>query len=519
MLAAMVATVVGISAIIGARLLTRWLRHGPRPPALGDALIERRRRTRRGRASRRARYQAWLRRGVRRGWVRGLTALLGANRDNVEVAVLTGPVWLAVVAIWGGLLYVGYTSCGLRAAADGFLPLYVVVGLVLMGMMALGAAVAPAPRTVGRTDATPPLAQPAPWGARRLHARRWSRALIVWLPYAWTRVIAAGGWHVAMIGVVVFYRLVTPVARWILGRRVWRRRFGLLALAVVLLGAVVVRSSPCPPGQTCAAASAGAALTAYWRLLHVPGVRLVPALVLAVERPRQRADGAARVVDYAEFVRIKLTRDRAEVLVIAAADRGPDAPATAAVVVDPDAGLDVSAPAPAARPRRHRHSGRSSRRATAIYGVRGPRRVPRRPPDPTSARGSGERTIWICDRTCRSVVAVPPLRGGGVDDARVAHPTRLWPWKNQSTPPRAPAYTRRPRAPGRTGPRRGLLGHEHVADLAVKAISASPSPSFLSATAPEMPRPSTLTIASSATTCWIIRLSIASLSKSRGLTR
>ncbi|MBK9035966.1 MAG: hypothetical protein IPL61_32750 [Myxococcales bacterium] len=206
-----------------------------------------------------------------------------------------------------------------------------VVGLVLMGMMALGAAVAPAPRTVGRTDATPPLAQPAPWGARVAFTlgALVAGALIVWLPYAWTRVIAAGGWHVALIGVVVFYRLVTPVARWILGRRVWRRRFGLLALAVVLLGAYVVVPIVAMPARADLRPPPALALllTAYFGAYFtclVFGWYLL--LCLQWNGHGNEAGGAARVVDYAEFVRIKLTRDRAEVWVIAAADRGPDAP-------------------------------------------------------------------------------------------------------------------------------------------------------------------------------------------------
>ncbi|MEZ4400768.1 MAG: hypothetical protein R3B06_12155 [Kofleriaceae bacterium] len=280
----------------------------------------------------------WLRASggpTRRSWQRGcarlvasrpvwwLASRLGAHRDNVHAVAVTAPAWLTIGALWSALATVAFRWSALGDAADGFVPVYVVVTVLVVAHGALGALVAPSVKTRrAAAGAAHPVVTHRGVVARVLLAALavLTAALIVWTPYAWTRVLLAGGTRWVLLAVLPIYRLLQLAIEPCLAAGAGVRRAALVAwYAVVVAGlalapivAAPTDGLPAPPWWSIPIATLwGAYLTCLWLGWYF-------LLALQWNAHGNEAGGAARVVDYAEFVRIKLTRDRAEVFVIGA---------------------------------------------------------------------------------------------------------------------------------------------------------------------------------------------------------
>jgi len=344
--AAVVAALVAIAALALAIRISRWLRHGSPPAPPEAALIAAGRMTRVGRRvvasvePLRAAVAAWIARGTRRPAIRTLTSVFGANRDNVVAVIVTAPVWIVLLGLWSALAYAAFTADALRAAADGFVPLYVAMTVVLLAMAALGWAVAPGhrTRTLPADRAPHRLELPTSWGSRVAFTLLAVviGALLMWLPYAWTRAATAHGWdeRLLLLLVVFAYRPIAPIAEVLLRRRVRWRRLGLATMFLALVIGYVAVPIWCRPEPAVLDASPRpytlllvGYFGAYFACLLVGWYFL---LCLQWNGHGNEAGGAARVVDFAEFVRMRLSRDRADVYVIAVANHAiPGQPAVA----------------------------------------------------------------------------------------------------------------------------------------------------------------------------------------------
>lgn len=336
---AVVGALVAAGALVVAIAVARWLRRGSPPPPPEADLIAPSAATRAWRRvdrfvePRRAAVATAISQLTHRPAVRRLTAVFGANRDNVVAVLVTLPVWLALVALWSTLAYAAFASDQLHHAADGFVPLYAVTTLLLLAMLALGWQVAPGhrTRTLPASEGPRRLALPTPWATRIAFTllALLIGALIVWLPYAWTRAATAHGWdeRLLMLLVVFAYRPTTPLSEWILRWRVRRRRAGLAVMFLALVAGYVAVPIAFHPSEAVLDQSPRpytlllvGYFGAYFTCLLIGWYFL---LCLQWNGHGNEAGGAARVVDYAEFVRIKLSRDRAEVYVIAVANQAP----------------------------------------------------------------------------------------------------------------------------------------------------------------------------------------------------
>ena len=260
---------------------------------------------------------------------------LVGDRDDVDLGAITAELdadELRVVDDAG------------RAAADGFVPLYVVTTLLLLAMLALGWSVAPGhrTRTLHTTSGPPRLALPTPWGARIAFTllALLIGALIVWLPYAWTRAATAHGWdeRLLLLLVVLAYRPTTPLSEWILRWRVRRRRVGLAVMFLALVASYVAVPIAFHPSEAVLDQSPRpytlllvGYFGAYFTCLLIGWYFL---LCLQWNGHGNEAGGAARVDAFRQFIRFRLTADTLTGFVVAIDAPSADPAALRPYIVD-----------------------------------------------------------------------------------------------------------------------------------------------------------------------------------------
>jgi hypothetical protein len=234
---------------------------------------------------------------------------LGGNRRGSWRLMITAPAWLPLIAfevaaIWA-LGHCSYFS----EADDGYLGLYVVISVIVLGMLATAIFIGGR----GRSFARIPLAVFA----------LAIGALVVWTPYGWMRLVSQCTW--SSLGAIGLFALYTPFRRWLqrsrlFGANAWVRRgvsialFLALAAYYVLVPARGVHAVG-PLAHPLIAGVLAVVFGAYFSCLWVGWYCFV---CLQFNIHGSEAGATARVVQYAEFLRIKLRANQAEVFVIAA---------------------------------------------------------------------------------------------------------------------------------------------------------------------------------------------------------
>ena len=236
---------------------------------------------------------------------------VGGNRRRSWRLLITAPAWLALIAFeLYAIRALGHCSY-FTEANDGYVALYIVISIIVLGMLAIAVFVGGR----GRRFARLPLA---------LFALVCG-ALVVWTPYAWMRLVSQCSWGslcaLGLFGLYMPFRRLVTRSR-LFGARTQVRRVVAIALILGLAMFYVAVPYAYLHGHPIAALShpvLGGALAAifgaFFSCLWVGWYCLV---CLQFNIHGSEAGGTARVVQYAEFLRIKLREDRAEVFVIAA---------------------------------------------------------------------------------------------------------------------------------------------------------------------------------------------------------
>jgi hypothetical protein len=239
---------------------------------------------------------------------------LGGNTRSAWTVLITVPAWLFALAINITVLVLLYRCPELAAARDGYVPLYTVTVLIVLGMGTLGAVVGGA--RVGL--------------AGRVLLALFGAAvgvLIVWTPYAWTRLtcLANGMWWIALFFAYPLVRrfvlrsgfMANTLARRVVAVLV----FVMVAAFYVLVPHFFVPAAALeqPPVIDATSLVAAPVFGAYFACLWIGWYFFV---CLQFNTHGNEAGSAARVVQFAEFLRIKLTDHAAEVWAIAAEDDG-----------------------------------------------------------------------------------------------------------------------------------------------------------------------------------------------------
>lgn len=239
----------------------------------------------------------------------------GINRRNAWGTLITFWAWAPAVALWVAGIYALWRCTYLvHAADDNFVSTYVTLGILVLFLGILGSV-----KLGGRNGALGYLLG-AVLGVL-------TAALVVWTPYAWARLVMSSHWY----GAFAFFGY-WPVRHLFLGPKFHtlgtnaRRFFTLLAYVFVIALYTVVpfvflRNDIACIGEWDWGYPIAIALSAYLSCLWLGWYFFI---ALQWNAHGNEAGGAARVVSFAEFLRIKLTKDQAEVFVIGV--EGPSAP-------------------------------------------------------------------------------------------------------------------------------------------------------------------------------------------------
>ena len=249
------------------------------------------------------------------GPVRWCLRWAGVNYRNAWGVLITLPAWLPMAALWGFAIFALW-KCGHLGGArqDDYVSTYVTVTLLTLFLGVLGSV------KLGKRNGALGWILGALLGIL-------TAALIVWTPYAWARLAASSQWPwifafpgywvirhlflgdgflrspttprriVAVLVYLAVIALYTLIPACSLHHGLARDGVPLWGLAVSLLGSAFL-----------------SCLWLGWYFF----------LCLQWNAHGNEAGGAARVVCFAEFLRIKLTKDHAEVWVIGV--DGPSAP-------------------------------------------------------------------------------------------------------------------------------------------------------------------------------------------------
>jgi hypothetical protein len=231
-------------------------------------------------------------------------------------------LFLTTIASWGGTL-VGWWwlggclgAVGDRVTRDSLVIVYVLITILVAGMGALGAF---------RAGQKSPF---EPWPAniaRRLCLFAFGAIialLVIWTPYAWIRLICRNPFVGGLGLVVVLLTMLVHFGRWVFPRGLMARRIATWVGFVLLVGGAVLLPWCCagmrhttPPSQLHWLLMLGlvAVLGGYFACLWVGWYFCI---CLQWNAHGNEAGGAARVTDFGEFLRIKLTKDKAEVWAI-----------------------------------------------------------------------------------------------------------------------------------------------------------------------------------------------------------
>lgn len=231
---------------------------------------------------------------------------LGVNRRNAWGVLITLPVSAVAIAAWVVGLWALYWCPYMACARDGFTPTYVT--LVLLVFFLAGLCATKMYQRHQLAGVLPGIAL----GALTAIA-------IVWTPYAWTRFAVSSHRLCALLffGYIGIRHLF--LREWILAVRTPLRRvltllayFAIVALYIIV-PAVLAGDRTHDMGWwgRPLATVLGGYLACLWMGWYF-------FICLQWNVHGNEAGGAARVVSFAEFLRIKLTEDRAEVWVIGA---------------------------------------------------------------------------------------------------------------------------------------------------------------------------------------------------------
>lgn len=268
------------------------------------------------------RVAAWLAERTSFGW---LMRWAGASRRSAQRTLAAAPAGLLMLGVTVAVLWLLIAVGEAGRYFDAYAPIHLAVLGFLAGMTAMGAVLGAkrhAPRSRWRG-----FGKRVALGALGLL----TGALILWTPFAWTTVLAGGGlrswwWWPALAGFVALRLVVGWSAGPILHASPTVRRVLLIALYVVMVGFYV--AVPWLIHRQTQSSLHGP--LAWWGL--VPGVVLGAYLAchwlgwyfllcLQWNAHGNEAGVTARVDDYAAFLRIRLTRGRAEVWAIAPVER------------------------------------------------------------------------------------------------------------------------------------------------------------------------------------------------------
>jgi hypothetical protein len=235
----------------------------------------------------------------------------GGNRRSSWRFLITAPAWVPLIALEIAAIW-ALTNCRyFGEAGDDYVALYIVATVILLAMVAVAVFVGGAGRGLARA----PLAL---FGIV-------IGVLVVWTPYAWMRTVSQCNW--TALGAIALFLLYLPFRRLLgsgyLFANTQARRIAAIACFVVLAAYYTMLPwwfAPGPVTHPIVGCALAVFFGAYFSCLWLGWYFFV---CLQFNAHGNEAGGAARVVQYAEFLRIKLTDDAAEVFVIAA--EGPQA--------------------------------------------------------------------------------------------------------------------------------------------------------------------------------------------------
>lgn len=258
------------------------------------------------------RVTCWLTHNAVSAWV---LRWAGVNRRNAWSSLIVSLVWIPILLIWFFSIR-ALTRCSYIANAnvDHFLSTYVTLIVLVVFMAALGAW-----RMGHRNGVLGAIAG--------LVLGVLTAALVVWTPYAWARLATSphalwvfvfpGYWVIRhfFLGPSFLTMDTTP-------RRIWSIIAYLVVVAFYTLFPALllhnrVQHDAIPLWGLALAILLSAFLSCLWLGWYF-------FLCLQFNAHGNEAGSAARVVSFAEFLRIKITEDRAEVFVIGV--EGPAAP-------------------------------------------------------------------------------------------------------------------------------------------------------------------------------------------------
>jgi hypothetical protein len=235
----------------------------------------------------------------------------GGNRRSTWRFVITAPAWVPLIALEIAAIW-ALSNCGyFGEAGDDYVSLYIVATLIIVAMLAVAVFVGGAGLRFGRI----PLAL---FGIA-------IGVLVLWTPYAWMRTVSQCNW--AAVAAVGLFLLYLPFRRLLGGGYLFAntqaRRIAAIACFLLLAAYFTLLPwwfAPGPVTHPILGCALAVFFGAYFSCLWLGWYFFV---CLQFNAHGNEAGSAARVVQYAEFLRIKLTDDAAEVYVIAA--EGPAA--------------------------------------------------------------------------------------------------------------------------------------------------------------------------------------------------
>jgi hypothetical protein len=264
-----------------------------------------------------ARLTRWISHAELTFW---LLRWFGGSRRNLWAALIAAPAWAPMVFVVCGISYALLRFADFKTVADGFVPLYVAIVLLVTAMVALAGIVGGLRyRRVEVTRARAIVGHVVLVAFGALIG-----ALIVWTPYAWMRLVVHGrlgvGWGLVLVcGYMPMHRALIAI-RFLYWKTRRRRLFALIAFAAVCAWAVALpiafthvecfTQTPLPGWVVLPSVVFGAYFTCLW-------IGWYFLLCLQWNVHGNEAGTAARVAIFALFVRIKLTADAAEVWTIA----------------------------------------------------------------------------------------------------------------------------------------------------------------------------------------------------------